>query len=90
MQRISNEIHGFISQIFHRQQMNRLSNDFSSLWKPKRNYYITDRVIYISRPTVAAHLRGGSGDEPPQETSAAGPADSTTEHDSRVRCSRRL
>jgi len=39
---------------------------------------------------VAAHLRGGSGDELPRETSVAGPTDFATEHDSRVRCSRRL
>jgi len=41
-------------------------------------------------PTVAAHLRGGWGDEPPRQTSAAGPANPATAHDSRVRCSRRL
>jgi len=39
---------------------------------------------------LAAHLRGGSGDEPPGATSAAGPTNSATEPDSRVRCSRRL
>jgi hypothetical protein len=39
---------------------------------------------------VAAHLRGGWGDGPPGETSAAGPINSATAHDSRDRCSRRL
>jgi hypothetical protein len=42
------------------------------------------------RPTVAAHLRGGPGDEPPRQTSAASPAILATAHDGRVTCSRRL
>jgi hypothetical protein len=50
-------------------------------------FYVENR---LSGPTVAAHLRGGWGDEPPRPTSAVGPAHFATEHDSRVRCSRRL
>jgi len=34
--------------------------------------------------TMAAHLRGGWGDKPSGETSAAGPANSVAEHDNRV------
>jgi len=50
----------------------------------------TRRKRKVAAQRLAAHLRGGSGDEPLAETSVAGPADFTTEHDSRVRCSRRL